>query len=286
MRKMASLLLLAFFGFCRIANGAEIRLEPTVLENGGLARLRFNGEKPASAEARFNGKSFDLIVDAQGAWSLIGVDLETPTGHYPLLVRVTDSRGTVSSEVLEVEVKGKDRGQEHLQLPEPMVSPRDPAILERISREKKMTDRIFAKTSPRIPELPFGRPTEGPPSTPFGRHRILNGIPKSPHAGIDFSGSDGAPVVAAGVGEVVFSGDLYYTGKTVILDHGQGLYTVYAHMRKILCSKNRILRRGSPVGEVGSTGRSTGPHLHWGVKLRGDRVDPAALLEGFSGEKP
>jgi len=123
-------------------------------------------------------------------------------------------------------------------------------------------------------------------SSPFGLRRILNGKPRSPHSGVDFRSSRGTPIRSAAAGVAVFAGDLYYTGKTVVLDHGDGLYTLYAHLESIDCRTGERLKDGDIVGKVGSSGRSTGPHLHWGCKLRGDRIDPLALVNLFREEKP
>lgn len=278
--------MLMVLGLCSLCFGGELTLEPAVLDNGGLGMLRYNGEPPLSAQALFNGKIFELMADDEGAWTLIGTDLETPEAFYPLQVRLTDTRGNTVSHVLKVEVRVRRREEERLSLPPEMVSPKKPAILSRIAKEKKRLDRIFSRTSKPYPKLPFVLPVDGLRGTPFGQRRILNGEPKSPHAGVDFHSSAGAPVVATGPGEVVFAGDLYFTGNTLILDHGRGLYSVYAHLRKILCHQGTRVEKGGIIGEVGSTGRSTGPHLHWGIKLRGDRVDPLAMLGLHAGEKP
>jgi murein DD-endopeptidase MepM/ murein hydrolase activator NlpD len=115
--------------------------------------------------------------------------------------------------------------------------------------------------------------------------RVLNGQPRSPHAGIDFRSPRGTPVKASAPGVVAWVGDLYFTGLTVVVDHGGGLYTLYCHLDRIDCSAGQILTSHEILGRVGSTGRSTGAHLHWGVKLRGDRVDPLALTSLLNGKK-
>ena len=121
-------------------------------------------------------------------------------------------------------------------------------------------------------------PVSGPPNSSFGKRSILNGQPRSPHSGTDFSGATGASVKAPNSGRVVLVGDLYYSGNTVILDHGLGLYSYFAHLSKALVAEGQMLKQGDILGEIGATGRVTGPHLHWAVRLKRTRVDPLSLL--------
>ena len=124
----------------------------------------------------------------------------------------------------------------------------------------------------------FVLPAKGPISGVYGSQRILNGKPRSPHYGIDIALPKGHEVVSSMDGIVVFSNnDLYYSGGTIIIAHGQGLTTSYLHLSEILVSVNNIVRRGELIGKVGETGRATGPHLHWGAELKGKRIDPKYL---------
>lgn len=124
----------------------------------------------------------------------------------------------------------------------------------------------------------FVLPAKGPISGVYGSQRILNGKPRSPHYGIDIALPKGHEVVSPMDGIVVFSNnDLYYSGGTIIIAHGQGLTTSYLHLSEILVSVNNIVRRGELIGKVGATGRATGPHLHWGAELKGKRIDPKYL---------
>jgi murein DD-endopeptidase MepM/ murein hydrolase activator NlpD len=114
----------------------------------------------------------------------------------------------------------------------------------------------------------------------------LNGEPKSPHSGTDFRSPLGRVVRAPAHSRVAFVGDLYYTGRTVILDHGSSVYSLYAHLLKPLCEAGQQIKAGQPIGKVGSTGRSTGAHLHWTIKIRGAKVDPLELLSQYGMERP
>jgi murein DD-endopeptidase MepM/ murein hydrolase activator NlpD len=118
----------------------------------------------------------------------------------------------------------------------------------------------------------------GPATSNFGSRSIFNGQPRAPHAGIDYRGAVGTPIVAPNAGRVVLAEDLFLTGNTVVVDHGLGLYSLFAHMSRLDVKAGDDVATGTPVGLVGATGRVTGPHLHWSVRLGAARVDPAALL--------
>jgi murein DD-endopeptidase MepM/ murein hydrolase activator NlpD len=166
-----------------------------------------------------------------------------------------------------------------------MVSPQKPEVLRRIERERRLLAELFSRQgTPPLWER-FVLPVEDPVGSPFGLRRVLNGQPRSPHAGVDFRSPRGRAVRASARGLAVFAGELYFTGRTVILDHGGGLFSLYAHLDSIGCREGELLDAGAVLGAVGSTGRSTGPHLHWGVKLQGDRVDPLALVGLLGGER-
>lgn len=126
----------------------------------------------------------------------------------------------------------------------------------------------------------FVEPVEGRISGHFGNQRVFNGTPKSPHSGTDIAAPEGTPVKAAGSGKVILSGkDYFYTGNMVILDHGQGLQTIYAHLKEAKVKEGDVVKKGDVIGLVGKTGRATGPHLHWGASLNNVRFRPHSLLD-------
>jgi murein DD-endopeptidase MepM/ murein hydrolase activator NlpD len=265
---------------------AALSLSPQAVDSGGVALLRWEGTSPSQAVARFNDRVIYLSPTESGAAALLGTDVELPAGEYPITVAIVDHRGGTSIHHSALVVRETSRPVERLTLPEAMVEPLDPAILKRIGSERRMLAELFeVQDNPALWKT-FSLPVSDPVSSTFGLRRILNGKPKSPHAGIDFRSPRGTPIRAAADGVAVFAGDLYYTGHTVILDHGEGLYTLYAHLEKVNCQAGERLDAGDTLGMVGSSGRSTGPHLHWGSKLRGDRIDPMALVELFGEEKP
>jgi len=122
-------------------------------------------------------------------------------------------------------------------------------------------------------------PVKGEESTPFGAQRYVNGEPRSPHSGIDIAAPAGTPVRLPLAGSVLLVADMYLNGKTIAIGHGNGLVSVYSHMQSTAVSKGQWVKTGETIGEVGATGRATGPHLHWGVRFYNARVNPASLLE-------
>lgn len=267
--------------------GGSLALVPEEIGTGEVTLLRWQGEQPSMALARFNDRVIDLTLHPSGASTLLGADIALEPGEYPVLVAVVDRQGQTVFAELTLRVRPVSRKVERLSLPKAMVTPQKPSILRRIARERKLLRELFGRVEQPLRLRPFSLPVPSVMGSPFGLQRILNGIPKSPHGGIDFRSPRGTPVESSGEGRVVFAGDLYYTGGTVIVDHGGGLFTLYAHLDKILVpERGHEVRRGDIIGTVGSTGRSTGPHLHWGIKLRGDRVDPLSVMRALSRETP
>jgi len=263
----------------------ELVLSAPVVAGGEAVLLQWRGDTPSFALARFNDRLYHLRPDVDGATALLGTDLDLPSGLYPVAAAVVDRRGETKFFELRLEVRRAQRPEERLTLPPGKVTPSRPAVLRRIARERARLAELFAgeKTEPLWEG--FRLPVADPVGSPFGLRRILNGLAKAPHSGVDFRSPAGTPVYAAARGRVVLADDLFYTGETVILDHGEGFFSLYAHLQEILCRPGELAEAGAILGKVGSTGRSTGPHLHWGVKLRGDRIDPLALVEVLAGEK-
>ncbi len=173
----------------------------------------------------------------------------------------------------------RERPEERLTLPKRMVTPgkKDSA---RISREHNHLKEVFAGRSPRF-WTSFEKPVDDAVNSVFGKRRVLNGKPKSPHSGTDFRSPSGTPVRPISNGRVALVSDLFYTGNTVVVDHGEGLFSLYAHLSEVLVEEGHDLLVTDILGKVGSTGRSTGAHLHLTVKLFGERIDPLALLAAF-----
>ncbi|OHB32760.1 MAG: hypothetical protein A2X84_06775 [Desulfuromonadaceae bacterium GWC2_58_13] len=265
-----------------LAGAGELVIEPAVIAAGEVALIRWSDQGAMAGTVEFNGRVFTLDKTDHGGRALLGTDLDTAPGIYPIRVRLAGSDLLVKGHLRVVLAQ---RPEERLTLPDAMVSPKDPAILKRIEREQVLLKSIFAQQSAGAVPGSFRLPVSDPIGSLFGMRRILNGQPRSPHAGIDFRSPRGAPVKASAAGVVAYVGDLYYTGLTAVVDHGGGLFTLYCHLGQLDCVAGQVLQPDEILGRVGSTGRSTGAHLHWGVKLRGDRIDPLALAALLNGKK-
>ena len=159
-----------------------------------------------------------------------------------------------------------------------MVSPPSKE-LERIRKESAAQKAVYASFTPQIDlSQGFIMPLEGRKTSLYGHRRFFNDVPRSPHSGLDIAAPTGTPIVAPGPGRVALRGDFYFNGKTILLDHGQGLITMYCHMSEYIVEEGEFIDQGQMLGLVGSTGRSTGPHLHWSVSLNNFRIDPLEFL--------
>lgn len=246
------------------------------VSNGEVAILRWHGEPLSFGVVGYRGRVVYLYPDPLGAIALLPVGLDAAAGDYPLLAALVDRQGRTMFHELVLHVVHKVRPEERLDLPERMVSP-PAADLVRIKRESALLTATFAGRSSRL-WTTFQRPVDGPVSSIFGKRRILNGQPKSPHSGVDFREPRGTPVHAMSNGRVALVEKLFYTGETVIVDHGEGLFSLYAHLSGASVAEGDAVQKGEVIGQVGSTGRSTGPHLHLTVKLLGERIDPLSLV--------
>lgn len=153
------------------------------------------------------------------------------------------------------------------------------ADLERDQRDKAQVATVWKHAGTGRPRLPLAAPLERlPAGGRFGARRMFNGEARSPHSGADFAAATGTPVLAAEAGVVALAADHFFSGKSIYLDHGDGLYTMYFHLSRLDVTAGEEVRRGQPIGAVGATGRVTGPHLHFGVRWRGAKIDPTLLL--------
>lgn len=156
--------------------------------------------------------------------------------------------------------------------------------LSRVRRDQRAVGALWNTASPRRFRLPLAPPLRSlPPGGRFGARRFFNDQPRSPHTGTDYAADDGTEVLSTAVGRVVLSAALFFSGESVFIDHGDGLVSMYFHLKERLVVTGDGVGRGEPIGRVGQTGRATGPHLHFGLRWRGARIDPALLLAGSKG---
>jgi murein DD-endopeptidase MepM/ murein hydrolase activator NlpD len=232
-----------------------------------------NREIPFWQEPKAAEKSPDV-------WrALLGVDLELKPEQYPLaLTAKTESAEELSCSTT-IDVKEGTFATERLTVAPNFVEP-NAEQLARAEAERQRLRAIYATiTTERLWDGPFHYPLTGiTAGGNFGKRRILNGQPGSPHSGVDFPAPSGTPVYAAQRGRVVLAEPLYFSGNTVVLDHGLGLYTLYAHFASISVQPGDLVDVGALLGKVGATGRVTGPHLHWGSTVNRARTNPLQLI--------
>jgi murein DD-endopeptidase MepM/ murein hydrolase activator NlpD len=231
-------------------------------------------------------RAFDRALEAfrvsDRVWRvLIGIDLDVKPGSHVVSVDADTAEGaaTASHTLL---VRGKAFPTRQLRVAEQYVNP-PPTVLKRIEEEAARLNRIWSGSAPeRLWTVPFVVPVPQTANSAFGSRSVFNGQPRSPHGGADFPSPARTPVKAPSAGRIVLAGDLYYTGNTVVIDHGLGLVSLFAHLSRIDVKEREMVTAGAVVGLVGATGRVTGPHLHWTVRADGARVDPLSLLAVFS----
>jgi murein DD-endopeptidase MepM/ murein hydrolase activator NlpD len=216
---------------------------------------------------------------APRAWrALAGLDVEQASGPLALTVTATPSQGPPLTRTVTLEVQPAAFAERRLSVPPRFVEPPE-SERPRIEREAVRLRAIYDAVSADRQPAGFVAPVPHPRSSPFGARSVFNGVPRERHAGLDFASPAGAVIRAPAAGRVVLVGPLYWTGNTVVIDHGEGLYSILAHMTRTLVREGQTVARGARVGTVGATGRVTGPHLHWSVRLGSARVDPASVLD-------
>ncbi len=236
---------------------------------GGVALLDVGNAEQAMPTVTYTGKPVLVVAQAERWLAVVGLPLSAAVGSHDL---------TVDGQPLAFSVTDKAYATQPLKVEPKFVNP-DPRDAERIAREQALMQAAFARFSLPLPtQLQMRQPTPGPLSSSFGLRRVFNGEARSPHSGLDIAAVTGTPVIAPLAGTVVVTGDFYYNGNTVILDHGGGLLSLFCHLDRIDAKPEHTVTAGTVLGIVGATGRVTGAHLHFSVSLNGARVNPALFL--------
>ena len=151
---------------------------------------------------------------------------------------------------------------------------------DRAFKESKIIQKALNNYSKfLVPDLNFINPVEGIISSRYGKKRYINGEPRSPHLSLDIAAAEGTKIVSPSRGKVILVGDFFYAGNYIVIDHGFGLISSYSHLSSVLVDENELIEKGQKIGEVGSTGRVTGPHLHWTVYLNKVRINPESIIQ-------
>jgi len=266
-------------------NDVELRLSAAESSQGDLLLAEIHSTKPLQdVKAEWNDRQVPFWKVEEGQedvrWGLLGVDLEQAAGKSALQLTVVEQGGDRVICGAVVDVKAGAFATEKLQVSKQFVAP-DPAQLKRAQEEQQRLRTIFQQVTPnRLWNGGFRLPLDGVSTGGnFGRRRVLNGQAGSPHGGVDFPAATGTPVHAAQSGRVVLAEELFFSGNTVVVDHGLGIYTFYGHLSAIDVKAGDPVEAGTVLGKVGATGRVTGPHLHWGLTVTRARVNPLEIVK-------
>jgi murein DD-endopeptidase MepM/ murein hydrolase activator NlpD len=250
---------------------------------GGIAVVRLPADaNPASV--RYEQRRVLITHRENGTYAIVGLALGVQPGTHYLEAR------TLANKPLRLafEVRDKTYETQHITIKDKSKVNPEKRDLQRIKREQKQIGADLSHWSDDTAvTLDFLKPVDGPLSSPFGLRRYFNDQPRNPHSGLDIAAGEGAPIRAPAPGTVIDTGEFFFNGNTVFIDHGQSLITMYCHMSRIDVKPGQRVAAGEVIGAVGMTGRVTGPHLHWGVSLNNARVDPLLfLVEDTGGDAP
>lgn len=265
--KLTFLLVIILFSKVSFGQGPEA-------VQGGVVFVPIDAPVDSTPKVHFNNNRV-LTTKKDGQWvAVIGVPLDQPPGQ--AYVDVLRKKGLV--EKYAFTVKAKAYPSERIRIKDKSKVTPPPKDMLRIKKEQKQLKRTLSKWDNReVNTLKLKQPVEGRISSKFGFKRIINDIPKSPHKGIDIAAKQGTPIKASAPGIVTLVDDLFFTGNTVVIDHGQGLQTIYCHLNETSVREGSKVDLDTTIGTVGKTGRATGPHLHFGVVLNQVKVDPSTL---------
>lgn len=271
----AARLLILLLLLAPAAASAGMELTASAIPQGGVALFFLTGDEAAEGvRAQFDGGEVFIASTDGSALGIVAVDVDAPPGVYTLRL---ESRGMVMTRSITVRDGGFET--QRLTLPKGYVE-LDAPTLERVKAETGVLGRLWSTSNPEpLWSGPFIMPAAGELSSPFGTRRVLNGRPRSPHSGVDIAAPAGAPVVASNGGRVALTGDFFFIGRFVVIDHGLGVFTLYAHLSEVTARPGEAVERGETIGAVGSTGRATGPHLHFSMRVGGARVSPLSVFK-------
>lgn len=272
MRLLATLLLCLALPASALADGFISRLLHKPVP-GGVAVLQL-GDAASAPQVRYQNKPVLVVREDGKQWiAIVGI---------PLTVKPGQSQAQVDGRAVAFSVGNKQYREQRITLKNTQQVNPDATNLKRIERELAEQTKAYQQFSARQPSnLLFDKPVNGPLSSAFGLRRFFNGEERNPHSGLDFAVGAGTPIKAPAAGKVILIGDYFFNGRTVFVDHGQGLISMFCHLSKVEVQVGQELARGAVLGRVGSTGRATGPHMHWNVSLNDARVDPAIFIGAF-----
>ncbi|MCE5270752.1 M23 family metallopeptidase [bacterium] len=256
----------------------SVSLSDSLVPQGGIFCLEVRGSGQTDTVAvSFDGAPAPVVREGDRCYALLGVDMEARPGRRPVQVRLGQGPEAKTVRRWVRVVDGKFPVQ-RVTLPPEKVFP-DTAAQARIKREDAYRDSCWSRwENRRYWSDRFIAPIDGQMNR-FGNRRILNGAPRSPHTGVDITAESGTPVKATAAGRVIATGDFFFSGNSVYIDHGFGLISMYFHLSRVDVAQGDTVGQGQVIGAVGATGRVNGAHLHWGIRYRNARINPKSLLD-------
>lgn len=260
-------------------NADAINLPDSEAVPGGIAVVDLelsskttNGKAPV---VEYN-KERIMVTENNGSWhGIIGIPLAAKPGKHKL-----DIQG--HNKTVSFLVQPKQYAEQRITIKDKRKVNPNEEDMKRIRKERKRINKALKQWAEKDDvETSFVLPVAGKLSSPFGLRRYFNEQPRKPHSGIDIAAPEGTPIVAPAAGKVIETGDFFFNGNSVFIDHGQGLVTMYCHMSQINVKTGQTVTKGQTIGAVGKSGRVTGPHLHWSISLNNARVNPELFLENF-----
>lgn len=249
---------------------AETNLPQDSRVPGGLAVIELS-PKQAQQEVRFHDKPVWQLQDQGKHWAIIGIPLKQKAGQASYQIAGQEHYFTIQDKAYK---------EQHLTVKRKHSNPPADQI-KRIQKESHLSRKAFTTFSDINKDSGFSGfllPSQGPISSPFGLKRFFNKQARRPHSGIDIAAPRGANILAPADGKVILTGNFFFNGNSIFIDHGQGLITMYCHMDELDTEQGQWVKQGQLIGKIGSTGRATGPHLHWTVSLNNSRVEPLLFL--------
>lgn len=253
------------------AQAKDARLPQESRVPGGIALIPV-GNTPTPPKVSFNGNQVMVLPDYQSdnLWlAVVGI---------PITQKVGKAKIIANGKPLSFNVKAKEYPKQYLTVKNKHVNP-NKAQLERIWGEQKKSKKAFKQFSYKKGWEKFIWPVNGPLTSLFGFQRFFNNQPRRPHSGLDIAAPKNTPIKSPASGEVILTGHMFFNGKAVFIDHGQGLISMMCHLNSIDVKQGQLLKQGDIIGKVGTTGRSTGPHLHWSVSFNNARIDPLLMVD-------
>lgn len=264
---------------CSHSIAAALTLPEHTPVPGGIAVIDLQLSTEQTPEVSFNKKPV-MVAKHENSWhAIVGLSLSIKPGQKEISSRVDGQSQAHTFQVVDKEYEAQYITIKDKRKVNPLK--RD---MERIGKERKqITAALSHWSGQRLDEtLQLDIPVEGRLSSPFGLLRFFNQQPRRPHSGIDIAAATGTPINAPASGKVILTGDFFFNGNSVFIDHGQGLVTMYCHMDRIDVAKDQMVNRGEQIGTIGMTGRVTGPHLHWSVSLNDARIDPNLIVPALA----